>query len=59
MNRKKAIVVSALVETVVLGTLITLFLKGVMSIELFLGFAVLVGIVFSLAVMLIFKHTEP
>ena len=59
MSRKKGIILSAIVETVVLAILMALFLKEFISFELFLILCVLVGILFSTAVLFIIKNTKP
>ena len=59
MNRKKAILLAAIVETLVLAILVGLFFTGSMSFNLFIALAVVVGIVFSAAVLVIIKKTNP
>ena len=58
MNRKKGIILSAFIETLVLAILVLLFIKGCISFNLFLIFCVLVGILFSTAVLLIIIKTR-
>ena len=59
MRRKKAIMLSAFIEALVLGLLLVLFFTGVVSLNLFIALAVLVGLLSSAAVMVIIKKTEP
>ena len=59
MRRKKAIMLSALIEALVLGLLLVLFFTGVVSLNLFIALAVLVGLLSSAAVMVIIKKVEP
>ena len=59
MRRKTAIMLSALIEALVLGLLLVLFFTGVVSLNLFIALAVLVGLLSSAAVMVIIKKTEP
>lgn len=59
MRRKKAIMLSALIEALVLGLLLVLFFTGVVTLNLFIALAVLVGLLSSAAVMVIIKKTEP
>lgn len=59
MRRKKAIMLSALIEALVLGLLLVLFFTGVVSLNLFIALAVLVGLLSSAAVMVIIKKIEP
>ena len=50
---------SALIEALVLGLLLVLFFTGVVSLNLFIALAVLVGLLSSAAVMVIIKKVEP
>ena len=50
---------SALIEALILGLLLVLFLTGVVSLNLFIVLAILVGLLSSTAVMVIIKKTEP
>ena len=59
MRRKKAIMLSALIEALVLGLLLVLFFTGVVSLNLFIALAVLVGLLSSAVVMVIIKKVEP
>ena len=59
MGRKKAIMLSAVVETMVLGILLALFFTEVISFDLFIILAVLVGFLSSAAVLVIIRKTEP
>lgn len=59
MNRKKGIVLSAVLETMVLTVLILLFFTGVISLNLFIALAVVVGVLFSTAVLIIIKNSQP
>lgn len=59
MNRKKAILLAAIVETLVLAILVGLFYTGSMSFNLFIALAVMVGIVFSAVVLVIIKKINP
>ena len=59
MRRKKAIMLSAFIEALVLGLLLVLFFTGIVSLNLFIALAVLVGLLSSAAVMVIIKKTEP
>ena len=59
MRRKKAIMLSALIEALVLGLLLVLFFTGIVSLNLFIALAVLVWLLSSAAVMVIIKKTEP
>ena len=59
MKRKKGILLSAVVETMVLAVLVLLFIKGIISINFFLVLAIIVGFLFSAAVLIIIKYTEP
>lgn len=59
MKRKKAIMLSAFIEALVLGLLLVLYFTGLVSLNLFIALAVLVGLLSSTAVMIIIKKTEP
>ena len=59
MNRKKCILLSAIIETLVLAILLVLFYTGCISLNLFIALAVVVGLVFSAAVLVIIKKTNP
>ena len=59
MNRKKCILLSAFVETLVLAILLVLFFTECISFNLFIALALVVGIVFSTAVLIIIKKTNP
>lgn len=59
MNRKKGILLSAIVETLVLSILVALFVKECISFNLFIALALVVGVVFSTAVLIIIKKTNP
>lgn len=59
MGRKKAIILSAVIESMVLAILLVLFFTGSISLNLFLALAVVVGILFSTAVLVIIKKTNP
>ena len=59
MNRKKGILLSAIVETLVLAILLVLFFTECISFNLFIALALVVGIVFSTAVLIIIKKTNP
>ncbi len=59
MNRKKCILLSAFVETLVLAILLVLFFTECISFNLFIALALVVGVVFSTAVLIIIKKTNP
>ena len=59
MNRKKGILLSAIVETLVLAILVALFVKECISFNLFIALALVVSVVFSTAVLIIIKKTNP
>ena len=59
MKRKKAIMLSAFIEALVLGLLLVLYFTGLVSLNLFIALTVLVGLLSSAAVMIIIKKTEP
>ena len=59
MNRKKGILLTAVVETLVLAILLLLFFTGSISLNLFIALAVLAGILSSAAMFVIFRNTEP
>ena len=59
MKRKKGILLVAFVETLVLAILLLVFFTGSISLNLFIALAVLVGILFSAAMFVIFRNTEP
>ena len=59
MNRKKCILLSAIVETLVLAILVVLFFTECISFNLFIALALVVGVVFSTAVLIIIKKTNP
>ena len=59
MNRKKGILLSAIVETLVLAILLVLFFTECISFNLFIALALVVGVVFSTAVLIIIKKTNP
>ena len=50
---------SAFIEALVLGLLLVLYFTGLVSLNLFIALAVLVGLLSSTAVMIIIKKTEP
>lgn len=50
---------SAIIETLVLAILLVLFYTGCISLNLFIALAVVVGLVFSAAVLVIIKKTNP
>ena len=50
---------SAIVETLVLSILVALFVKECISFNLFIALALVVGVVFSTAVLIIIKKTNP
>lgn len=50
---------SAIVETLVLAILVALFVKECISFNLFIALALVVGVVFSTAVLIIIKKTNP
>lgn len=59
MKRKKGIVLSAFLETMVLAILVLLFFKGIISFNLFIALSIVVGVIFSAAVLIIIKNTRP
>ena len=59
MNRKKCILLSAFVETLVLALLLVQFFTECISLNLFIALAFVVGLVFSTAVLIIIKKTNP
>jgi hypothetical protein len=59
MNRKKGILLAAVVETLVLAILVLLFFTGSISLNLFIVLAVMAGILSSAAMFVIFRNTEP
>lgn len=59
MKRKKGIILSALLETVVLAVLVALFFIGIISFNLFMALAIVVGVMFSTAVLIIIKNSKP
>lgn len=59
MKRKKGIILSALLETVVLAVLVALFFIGIISFNLFMALAIVVGVLFSTAVLIIIKNSKP
>ena len=59
MNRKKGILLAAIIETLVLAILLVLFFTECISFNLFIALALVVGIVFSTAVLIIIKKTNP
>ena len=59
MNRKKCILLSAIVETLVLAILVVLFFTECISLNLFIALALVVGVVFSTVVLIIIKKTNP
>ena len=59
MKRKKGILLTAVVETLVLAILLLLFFTGSISLNLFIALAVLAGILSSAAMFVIFRNTEP
>ncbi len=59
MNKKKRILLTAVVETFVLAILLLLFFKGSISLNLFIALAVIAGILSSAAMLVIFRNTEP
>ena len=59
MKRKKGILLVAFVETLVLAILLLVFFTGSISLNLFIALAVLAGILFSAAMFVIFRNTEP
>ena len=59
MNRKKGILLAAVVETLVLAILVLLFFTGSISLNLFIVLAVMAGILSSAAMLVIFRNTEP
>lgn len=59
MNRKKGIILSAFLETLVLAVLVFLFFSGVISFNLFIALAIVVGVLFSTAVLIIIKNSQP
>ena len=59
MNRKKCILLSAFVETLVLAILLVLFFTECISFNLFIALTLVVGVVFSTAVLIIIKKTNP
>ena len=59
MNRKKGIVLSAFLETLVLAVLVFLFFSGVISFNLFIALAIVVGVLFSTALLIIIKNSQP
>ena len=59
MKRKKGIILSALVESLFLALLLVLFFTGIISLNLFIALAVVVGLLFSTAVLLIVRKCEP
>ena len=59
MKRKKGIILSALLETVVLAVLVALFFIGIISFNLFMALAIVVGVLFSTAVLTIIKNSKP
>ena len=50
---------SAFVETLVLAILLVLFFTECISLNLFIALALVVGVVFSTAVLIIIKKTNP
>lgn len=50
---------SAFIETLALGFLLVLFFTGVVSLNLFIALAVLVGLLSTTAMMIIIRKTEP
>ncbi len=50
---------SAFVETLVLAILLVLFFTECISFNLFIALALVVGVVFSTAVLIIIKKTNP
>ena len=59
MKRKKGILLAAVVETFVLAILVLLFSTGSISLNLFIAWAVVAGILSSAAMLVIFRNTEP
>lgn len=59
MKRKKGILLTAVVETLVLAILLLLFFTGSISLNLFIALAVVAGILSSAAMFVIFRNTEP
>ncbi len=59
MKRKKGIILSAFLETLVLAVLVLLFFEEIISFNVFIALALLVGFLFSTAVLLIIRNTEP
>jgi hypothetical protein len=59
MGRKKGIILTAFVESLILGLLVVLFCTETISLNLFLILIVLAGILSSTALLLIIKNTEP
>lgn len=59
MNRKKRILLTAVVETFVLAILLLLFFKESISLNLFIALAVIAGILSSAAMLVFFRNTEP
>ena len=59
MKRKKGIVLSAFLETMVLAILVLFFFKGIISFNLFIALSIVVGVIFSAAVLIIIKNTRP
>lgn len=59
MGRKKGIILTAFVESLILGLLVVLFCTETISLNLFLILIVLAGILSSTVLLLIIKNTEP
>lgn len=59
MGRKKGIILTAFVESLILGLLVVLFLTETISLNLFIILIVAASILSSTALLLIIKNTEP
>ncbi len=58
MKRKKGILLSAMLETLSLALLVVLFFEEIISFNLFLALTLVVGVVFSAAVVFIIRNTQ-
>ncbi len=58
MKRKKGILLSAMLETLSLALLVVLFFEEIISFNLFLALSLVVGVVFSAAVVFIIRNTQ-
>ena len=59
IKRKKGILLVSIFESIALAILMVLFLSEIISFNLFLALAIVVGVVASTAILLVIKNTEP